>query len=229
MESFVLHNIKFKIPALIACFPSDSVRCVVNLTHTPSGQCSFTETGEEITLPPCTFFNGFPLLNFAPEAVPLPCPEPSLLHAEQHSAGPDHQHQGQQLGAHHVSGLTEKYEIQLYRKTMSTPTRPNVRNTEQHHLFSVCPVTVPVPARDPVKTAKTDIKKINWGTWLIRTLKDSRVQRHRRDHMTHWRMRARIGLTDISPDRKVPISVWRVCWMCYLQICSTRNCRLHVY
>lgn len=30
---FVLHNIKSKIPALIACFPSDSVSCAVNPTH----------------------------------------------------------------------------------------------------------------------------------------------------------------------------------------------------
>lgn len=128
MESFVWDNIKFKIPALIACFPSDSVRCVVNHTH-PLRAVQLHGDSQVMTLPPCTFLNCFPLLNFAPEAVPLPCPEPSLLHAEQHSAGPDHQHQGQQLGANHVSGLTGRDEIQLYRNTMSTPTRPNIRNT----------------------------------------------------------------------------------------------------
>ncbi len=57
------------------------------------------------------FFNGFSRLNFAPKPVPPASPKAPLLHAEQHSARADHQHQGQQLGAQHLACLRGREHI----------------------------------------------------------------------------------------------------------------------
>ena len=65
---------------------------------------------DEADLPPRSFLDGFPGLHFAPEAVPSPSPKSSLLHAEQHPARLDHHHQGQQLGAQHLTCVRTRHE-----------------------------------------------------------------------------------------------------------------------
>lgn len=69
-----------------------------------------------MNLPPCTIFNRFSRLNFAPKAIPSPSAEAPLLHAEEHPPWLDHHHQGQQLGAQHLTCLRRS-------TNRSTPTR----------------------------------------------------------------------------------------------------------
>lgn len=59
-----------------------------------------------LSLPPGRLLYRLSGLNFAPEPVPLPGPEASFLHTEQNLTGPDHQHQGQQLRAQHLTWVT---------------------------------------------------------------------------------------------------------------------------
>lgn len=59
----------------------------------------------KMNLPPCSIFNRFSRLNFAPKAIPSSSAEAPLLHAEEHPPWLDHHHQGQQLGAQHLTCL----------------------------------------------------------------------------------------------------------------------------
>lgn len=180
---------------------------------------SFKASKDEADLPPRSILDGFPGLHFAPEAVPSPSPKSSLLHAEQHPARLDHHHQGQKLGAQHLTCLKNKTWTGVSRKAAPSflCTASSVRS------LTACDIMTFIPDQKQ-KTQRKFWKKVNEATCCCTqepTLKDSRAQS--RDALISTRM-------DVTPrvwscdTVFVPSFVWKTAPLCFPEIRSTRNC-----
>lgn len=127
MESFVWHNIKFKIPALLLV-SLQTLSDVLWTTHTPSGQCSFTETARWWLYLRAPSSIVSPCWTLPPKPFHFPAPNPLFFMPSSTLPGRTTSTRVSSLGLIMSAAWQEEMRYN-FTNTMSTPTRPNFRNT----------------------------------------------------------------------------------------------------